>query len=164
MRRVTAKTPSKIAARLSGFSFALSMRVSDKGACIMLTDKKPRSFSTIHKLILPPPSGDMQSRLRSKLHPGRFSAMSNKMAAIVGYIIGEQFIDPPIWKMTVTSDGFVLARVGDQVGFDTFISSYLPLLRNWSRLIAAADLTPEEQVEAACRFAARVGFYGRATA
>jgi hypothetical protein len=50
------------------------------------------------------------------------------------------------------------------IGLDTFIGSYLGLLRNWSQLVAAAGLTPDEEVEAACRFAARVGFYGALSA
>jgi hypothetical protein len=32
--------------------------------------------------------------LAAKLHPDRFSAMSGKMAAIVGYILGESWTDP----------------------------------------------------------------------
>jgi hypothetical protein len=45
--------------------------------------------------------------LASKLHPDRFSAMSGKMAAIVGYILGESWTEPEIVALSVTSDGFV---------------------------------------------------------
>lgn len=43
-----------------------------------------------------------------QLHPDRFSAMSGKMAAIVGYIVGEAWTEPEIAALSVTSDGFVL--------------------------------------------------------
>jgi len=32
--------------------------------------------------------------LGEKLHPDRFSAMSGKMAAIVGYVLGESWTQP----------------------------------------------------------------------
>jgi hypothetical protein len=43
----------------------------------------------------------------NKLHPDRFPAMSGKMAAIVGYILGESWTEPDISALSVTSDGFV---------------------------------------------------------
>ena len=46
--------------------------------------------------------------LAEKLHPDRFSAMSGKMAAIIGYILGESWTEPEIAALSVTSDGFVL--------------------------------------------------------
>ena len=107
----------------------------------------------------------LELRLRRKLDPARFPRMSAMLRAIVAYIIGvERWSNPPIRELTVTSDLFVLARVGEQIGFDTFIGAYTDLARNWLSLLAAAELTPDELWEADCRFAARVGFYGRATA
>jgi hypothetical protein len=50
----------------------------------------------------------MRQVLIDKLRPDRFSAMSGKMAAIVGYILNEPFSDPAISELVVTSDGFVL--------------------------------------------------------
>lgn len=122
----------------------------------------------IHQRLSPnecclPVKGSAQSRLCDKLHPSRF-LISPKMTAIVGYILGETYVDPPIWEMVVTSDGFVLARVGGHVGCDTFIGSYSDLYRNWMRLLNAAELTDEEQIEAQCRFAELVGFYSEVTA
>jgi hypothetical protein len=107
----------------------------------------------------------VELRLRRKLDPARFPRMSDKMRAIVAHIIGvERWVSPPVRELTVTSDLFVLARVGDQIGFDTFVGSYTDLARNWLSLLAAAGLTTDELWEADCRFAARVGFYGRTTA
>lgn len=41
--------------------------------------------------------------LADKLHPDRYSAMSGKMAAIVGYILGESWTEPVIGALSVTS-------------------------------------------------------------
>jgi len=54
--------------------------------------------------------------LIDKLRPDRFTAMSGRMAAIVGYILGERFADPAISELVVTSDGFVLAQAEGEVG------------------------------------------------
>jgi hypothetical protein len=124
------------------------------------------------KPIIPPASTDLpktpfpvEVQLRRKLDPARVPRMSAMMRAIVAYIIGvERWANPPIRELTVTSDLFVLARVGDQIGFDTFGGSCTDLGRNWLSLLSAAGLTTDESWEADCRFAARVGFYGRATA
>lgn len=53
----------------------------------------------------------MRETLIEKLRPDRFSAMSGKMAAIVGYILDERFSDPAISELVVTSDGFVQPEV-----------------------------------------------------
>lgn len=58
----------------------------------------------------------MRGILVDKLRPDRFTAMSGKMAAIVGYILDERFSDPAISELVVTSDGFVLAQTEGEVG------------------------------------------------
>ena len=58
--------------------------------------------------------------LAEKLHPKRFPSMSGKMAAIVGYILGEEWTRPRIVELVVTSDGWVLARNAGHVGFDSY--------------------------------------------
>ena len=52
-----------------------------------------------------PPMSDLAAKLR----PDRFSEMSDVMAGIVGYIVGEDFTEPSITDLLVTADGFVLA-------------------------------------------------------
>ena len=47
--------------------------------------------------------------LTRKLHPSHFTAMSNKMAAIVAYIINQRWTNPAIIEIVATSDGFLLA-------------------------------------------------------
>jgi hypothetical protein len=49
----------------------------------------------------------MREALVEKSRPDRFTAMSGKMAAIVGYALNEGFTDPAISELVVTSDGFV---------------------------------------------------------
>ena len=55
----------------------------------------------------------MREQLVAKLRPDRFTAMSGKMAAIVGYILDERFSEPAISELVVTSDGL---RVGAEGG------------------------------------------------
>lgn len=82
--------------------------------------------------------------LSEKLSPNRFTAMSGKMAAIVGYIIDEKFTDPEIEDMTITSDHFVLAQKKGDIGYNDFIGHEVELRSNWYNLLDAADLTDEE--------------------
>lgn len=82
--------------------------------------------------------------LTEKLHPGRFPGMSPKMAAIVGYILGETFTRPALVELSVTSDGFVLGRTEGDCGLNEWIGSASDLERNWSELLAVADLTEAE--------------------
>jgi len=82
--------------------------------------------------------------LAAKLRPDRFTAMSGKMAAIVGYILGERFSDPAISELVVTSDGFVLAQHEGEVGANDLLGSEVDLNRNLLALITAAGLSDEE--------------------
>lgn len=86
----------------------------------------------------------MRDQLVAKLRPDRFTAMSGRMAAIVGYILDERFSEPAISELVVTSDGFVLAQQEGHVGADDMLGSEADLNRNLLALIEAAGLTPEE--------------------
>jgi hypothetical protein len=79
-----------------------------------------------------------------KLRPDRFTAMSGKMAAIVGYILDERFSDPAISELVVTSDGFVLAQTEGEVGANDMIGEEADLNRNLLSLIEAAGLSEDE--------------------
>jgi hypothetical protein len=103
---------------------------------------------------------DPEPPLCAKLHPSRFPGISGEMAAIIGFILDRQFVDPPIWEMTVTGDGLLLARVGAQRCHQTFLGVYADVVQNWKEILMVAGLTPEEHFEALCQFAARVGFWG----
>ena len=82
-------------------------------------------------------SGIVRDRLVEKLRPDRFSAMSGKMAAIVGYILEEHFSDPAISELVVTSDGFVLAQHEGEIGANEMIGEEADLNRNLLTLIEA---------------------------
>jgi hypothetical protein len=82
--------------------------------------------------------------LVDKLRPDRFTAMSGRMAAIVGYILDERFSTPAISELVVTSDGFVLAQTEGDVGANDMIGEEADLNRNLLTLIEAAGLSQEE--------------------
>ena len=86
----------------------------------------------------------MREQLVAKLRPDRFTAMSGKMAAIVGYILDERFSEPAISELVVTSDGFVLAQTEGEVGANDMLGTEVDLNRNLLDLIKAAGLTAEE--------------------
>lgn len=89
----------------------------------------------------------MREGLIEKLRPDRFTAMSGKMAAVVGYILEEPFTDPAINELVVTSDGFVLAESEGEVGANDLIGEEADLNRNLLSLIEAAGLTDDEVAE-----------------
>jgi hypothetical protein len=85
-------------------------------------------------------------RLKIVLNPERFTDMSGKMAAIVGYMLGEYFTEPHFDEMIITSDGCVLARLHGDCGCNEFIGDEEDLNTNWNNLIHIPELnlTPEE--------------------
>jgi len=87
--------------------------------------------------------------LAHKLRPERFTAMSGRMAAIVGYILAEPWTQPPITALSVTSDGFVTTE-------SDFLGEAADLDRNLLNLLIAAELTPDELVEFERRYRERV--------
>jgi hypothetical protein len=88
--------------------------------------------------------GPVQEALIDKLRPDRFTAMSGKMPAIVGYIVDERFSEPAISEMVVASDGFVLAQTEGEVGANDLIGEEADLNRNLLTLIEAAGLSEDE--------------------
>ena len=106
----------------------------------------------------------VRNSLLQKLNPNRFPRMSSLMAAIVGHLLEVAFVNPSIVEMIVTPDGFLLARREGEVGANHFIGLYSDLLRNWLCLLAAAELTTTEKMEAEALFAAKIGYFGRTTA
>lgn len=88
--------------------------------------------------------------LEQKLDPRRFTAMSGKMAAIVGYILNtDRFrTEPAISGLTIDSSGGLLAAHWTPDGRpgldDDFMGSADDLDDNWNRLLDVAGLTSEE--------------------
>ena len=85
--------------------------------------------------------------LADKLRPDRFTAMSGKMAAIVGYILDQSMSEPTINELVVTSDGFVLAERSGEVGANEMLGTEEDLNRNLVSLLDAAGLTDDEVAE-----------------
>jgi hypothetical protein len=98
----------------------------------------------------------MATNLKTKLHPKRFTKMSSRMASIVAYIIGENWVTPQVDGLMVTSDGFVLASVQGDLGYNHFIGDRADLERNFRTLLDSAELTPKETAEANRLFAEKV--------
>lgn len=88
---------------------------------------------------------DTKQDLLTKLNPRRFTAMSPRMSAIVGCILGEKFTVPSLAALTVTSDGMVLGMADGDIGFNVFIDRKSELDRNWNNLLDVAGLTEFER-------------------
>jgi hypothetical protein len=86
--------------------------------------------------------------LTAKLNPSRFTAMSPKMASIVAHILGQEWVNPQVNSLMVTSDGFVLAQVKGDVGYNHFIGAEDDLQTNWRNLLDCATLGDEERATA----------------
>ena len=102
---------------------------------------------------------DDRDGLAQKLHPSRFTEMSPKMAAIVGYILGESWTEPEVAELAVTGDGVVLARTDGDVGMSAWVGSAEDLDRNVSSLLAVAGLTEQERALWRGCYTARVDDY-----
>jgi len=88
----------------------------------------------------------IHSNTVKKLNPGRFPGMSGKMAAILGAMFGEEFTNPRMVEITVTSDFHVLGMQEGDIGFNEFIGAFSDLERNYLNLINIPEvgLTPVE--------------------
>ena len=94
--------------------------------------------------------------LVEKLHPQRFTAMSGKMAAIVGCVLDEKWTNPQLAEIHITSDGFVLARESGDIGCNAFIGGVEDLERNVANLLNVAGLTDDERSEWSRLYRARI--------
>jgi len=94
----------------------------------------------------------LQATLIEKLNPGRFTAMSGKMAAILGCILDVGYTEPRLVELSLSSDDVLLGRAEGDCGFNEWIGAGADLRRNLDNLVVAADLTPAE----AAFFAGRV--------
>jgi hypothetical protein len=85
--------------------------------------------------------------LAQKLHPRGFTAMSGKMAAIVGYVLDQEWTTPQLAELAITGDGFVLGRRSDDIGCNEWIGSAVDLERNVRNLLDSAELDSAERTE-----------------
>jgi hypothetical protein len=108
-------------------------------------------------------SAHLKSALTRKLN-SLLPRVSGKMAAIIGFLLNATYIEPHIVEITVTSDGFAIARLENEEAAVHFLGTYSELLGNWFSVINAAGLTIHERAEALALFAAKIGFIGETSA
>jgi hypothetical protein len=94
--------------------------------------------------------------LKEKLHPKRFTAMSPRMASIVAYILGQEWVRPQVNCLMVTSDNFVMGQVKGDIGMNHFIGAESDLQRNWKELLDCAGLGHDERALAVKLYADKV--------
>lgn len=92
-----------------------------------------------------PPSGKAGDYLAESLHPKRFTDMSPKMAAILGYILDKDWASPKVTSAVVTSDGYVMIWTKDRPHKEGLFSTLSDLRRNLSNLASAAELSAAER-------------------
>jgi hypothetical protein len=109
-------------------------------------------------------SNHLHTTIVQKLHPNRFARISTVMAAIVGFLVEEDFTEPAIADIIVTPKGVVVVRTAGEDSTIHILGAHAELLWNWRALLAAAGLTPSELIEAQSLFAAKIGFFGREAA
>lgn len=148
--------PQQIDVNKSGFAPAIG-RKNHLGKRITFAELPP----DCQKLVLADYRAiwNLQSPLDAlieKLNPKRFTAMSPKMASIVGYILGQEWVKPQVNSLVVTSDGFVMAQVKGDIGYNHFVGAESDLKNNWGELLHVADLGPDEYSLAKKLFAEKV--------
>jgi hypothetical protein len=89
--------------------------------------------------------------MKAKLNPGRFQGISAQMAAVIGYVVGEDYTQPPIRSLHVTSDGFVLVNGGR-----VFLGAESDLRHNWENLLKVANLDRDELMLAKALYKSKV--------
>jgi hypothetical protein len=76
--------------------------------------------------------------------------MSGKMAAIVGYMLGQEFTTPAIEDICRTSDDCCLAQQEGDIGYNVFLGAYSDLKRNWHELVTMPEVGLTAEEEAHC--------------
>ena len=71
-----------------------------------------------------PVSAYVLKALTAKLAPSRFPGMSPRTAALVGFVLGASFIEPPIVDVRVSTAGMLLARVRGEAATKHVIGTY----------------------------------------
>lgn len=94
--------------------------------------------------------------LRRKLHPTRFPELSGRMAAVVGYVLGESWAEPAITDLAIAVGGVVFAATTEDPCMNSLIGSASDVRRNWAALLDAAGLDTAEREVAERLFATRV--------
>ena len=89
------------------------------------------------------PEERIRAVIISKLHPDRMK-VSPRFTAVLSCMLDEDWTDPKIVELCITSDGGLLARHDGDIGFNDFIGAESDLIRNLEGVAKAADLAPLE--------------------
>ena len=73
--------------------------------------------------------------------------VSPKFSAMLAYILGEEWTDPQITGLSITSDGYLLAATSEDPFYDDFIGEASNLARNLIGVADVAELTGKEWAE-----------------
>jgi len=83
---------------------------------------------------------DLLTPLQTKLDPRRFPNMSPEFAAVVGCLLGIHVTEPRLVGLLSTSDGWLLGRNADDLGFNESLGTRSWLLENWEKLITLPEV------------------------
>ena len=78
--------------------------------------------------------------ISEKLNPRRFPGMSGKMAAILGQMLDQEWTDPALVQLCITSDGFLLGMEMGDVGFNEFLGTEADLKNNLTQLVELPEV------------------------
>jgi len=78
--------------------------------------------------------------ISEKLNPRRFPGMSGKMAAILGQMLDQEWTDPALVQLCITSDGFLLGMQMGDVGFNELLGTEGDLKDNLARLVDLSEV------------------------
>ena len=90
----------------------------------------------------------VDNTLGRKLDQRRFTDMSDKMTAVVAFILGEASVmetDPAIRALHIIEPDVVLIEHEGEVGGNHVLGTFRDLIRNWGNLLDAAELTTSER-------------------
>jgi hypothetical protein len=69
--------------------------------------------------------------------------LSPKMTAIMGYLLKQDFTDPEITSIVITTDGCVMAQPEGDIGYNDFLGSEDDLRRNIEGMAECFGLSTE---------------------
>jgi hypothetical protein len=83
---------------------------------------------------------DANENIKRALNPKNFPGMSTKMMAIVGYMLGEKFVTPPVVKLIALPDGSLMAKVQGDSKCNDNMGLFADFKRDWNNMIHIFNL------------------------
>jgi hypothetical protein len=85
-----------------------------------------------------------RAALVRRLRPGAIRT-SPLFFGILAYLLGETWVEPAINGLVVTSDGFLLAQLGDDCGHNVMIGRAADLRRNVNGILDCIKASPAQR-------------------